>query len=79
MPNRAPRKKLQDEAIMTCIEVAEFLRLHLSSVRRWSRSGELKAYKVGSRGDWRYRAQDVRDFLYNYSGASPEGGLDAQD
>ena len=42
MPNRAPRKKLQDEAIMTCIEVAEFLRVHLSSVRRWSRSGELK-------------------------------------
>ena len=72
-----PERKLENEAIMTCTEVAEFLRVHLSSVRRWSRSGELKAYKVGSRGDWRYREQDVRDFLYNTSGARPEGGGDA--
>ena len=53
---------------MTCTEVASFLRVHLSSVRRWSRTGELKAYKVGSRGDWRYREQDVMAFLYGRQG-----------
>ena len=57
------KKKWADEVIMTGEEVAEFLRVHLSSVRRWSRSGELKAYKVGNRGDWRYRHQDVLAFL----------------
>jgi excisionase family DNA binding protein len=51
--------------IMTCDEVAEYLRVHVSSVRRWSRSGKLTAYKVGGRGDWRYREQDVWDFLYD--------------
>ena len=51
--------------MMTCDEVAEFLRVHVSSVRRWSRSGKLMAYKVGGRGDWRYREEDVLAFLYD--------------
>jgi len=51
--------------IMTCDEVAEYLRVHVSSVRRWSRSGKITAYKVGGRGDWRYREQDVLSFLYD--------------
>jgi excisionase family DNA binding protein len=50
---------------MTCDEVADYLRVHVSSVRRWSRSGDLAACKVGYRGDWRYREQDVLTFLYN--------------
>lgn len=37
--------------IMTCEEVADYLRVHVSSVRRWSRSGKLTAYKVGGRAD----------------------------
>jgi excisionase family DNA binding protein len=56
--------------IMTCDEVAEYLRVHVSSVRRWSRSGKLRAFKVGGRGDWRYREQDVLAFLYD---ANSEG------
>ena len=57
------KKKWDDEAMMTGEEVADFLRVHLSSVRRWSRGGKLRAYKVGDRGDWRYRHQDVLAFL----------------
>jgi excisionase family DNA binding protein len=56
--------------IMTCDEVAEYLRVHVSSVRRWSRSGKLTAFKVGGRGDWRFREQDVLAFLYD---ATTEG------
>jgi excisionase family DNA binding protein len=61
----AIRSKSDGKAIMTCDEVAEFLRVHVSSVRRWSRSGKLRAYKLGGRGDWRYRQQDVLAFLYD--------------
>jgi excisionase family DNA binding protein len=57
--------KRDGKAIMTCDEVAEYLRVHVSSVRRWSRSGKLAAFKVGERGDWRYRQQDVIAFLYD--------------
>ena len=55
---------LVDDHIMTCHEVAQFLRVHISSIRRWTRSRKLKAYRVGDRGDWRYREEDVRAFLY---------------
>jgi len=61
------------KAIMTCDEVAEYLRVHVSSVRRWSRSGKLTAFKVGERGDWRYRKQDVLAFLYDAKEANPMG------
>ena len=61
----ANRSKSDNEEIMTCDEVAEFLRVHVISVRRWSRSGKLRAYKLGGRGDWRYRQQDVLAFLYD--------------
>jgi excisionase family DNA binding protein len=61
----ANRSKSDNEEIMTCDEVAEFLRVHVISVRRWSRSGKLRAYRVGGRGDWRYRKQDVLAFLYD--------------
>ena len=64
---RSNGKKSGDKAIMTCDEVAEFLRVHVSSVRRWSRCGKLRAYKVGGRGDYRYRKQDVLAFLYDAS------------
>jgi len=57
--------RADNEAIMTCDEVADYLRVHIGSVRRWSRSGKLTAFKVGERGDWRYRQQDVRAFLYD--------------
>ncbi|MDY6892332.1 MAG: helix-turn-helix domain-containing protein [Chloroflexota bacterium] len=59
------RDQREDKRIMTCDEVADFLRVHVSSVRRWSRSGKLPAYKVGGRGDWRYREQEVLAFLYD--------------
>jgi len=63
--NSAIKDRAGSKAIMTCDEVAEFLRVHVSSVRRWSRSGKLRAFKVGGRGDWRYRQQDVLAFLYD--------------
>jgi len=68
--------KADDKAIMTCDEVAEYLRVHVNSVRRWSRCGKLTAFKVGGRGDWRYRQQDVMAFLCysNARGQRAEGG-----
>ncbi len=49
--------------LMTATEVAAFLRVHLGSVRRWSRTGKLKGYRLGGRGDWRYDRRDVLAFL----------------
>lgn len=41
-------------------DVARLLNVHANTVRRWSRSGTLKTYRVGPRGDRRFRREDVQ-------------------
>ncbi|HEY33299.1 MAG TPA: helix-turn-helix domain-containing protein [Dehalococcoidia bacterium] len=48
---------------MTSSDVADFLKIQVNSVRRWSRTGKLKGYRLGDRGDWRYLRGDVLAFL----------------
>lgn len=45
------------EKLLTIQEVADYLRLSRTTVWRWCKSGELKAFKVG-RG-WRVRKSEV--------------------
>lgn len=60
--------------VLTSSEVAEMLKVHLSSVRRWSRTGKLKGYRLGGEGDWRFLRQDVLAFLHSYSNIERGGG-----
>ena len=48
----------EDNDIMTTEEVALFLKVSISAVRRWSRDGKSKGHKMGGTGDWRYRKSD---------------------
>jgi excisionase family DNA binding protein len=41
-------------------DVARLLNVHTNTVRRWSRSGILKTYRVGPRGDRRFKREDVQ-------------------
>ena len=45
--------------MLTTGEVARLFGVHTSTVRRWSERGLLKAYRVGPRGDRRFRREDV--------------------
>ena len=51
------------ETMLTASDVANLLNLHINTVRRWSNQGVLKAYRIGSRGDRRFRQEDVDSFL----------------
>ena len=51
------------DGMLTINEVAELLNVHINTVRRWSNQGTLKAYRVGSRGDRRFRQEDIDSFL----------------
>ena len=74
MIDRMPaRLRDAEEVVLTSNEVAELLKVHLSSVRRWSRSGKLKGYRLGGDGDWRFSRKDVLAFLYRFSNIK-EGG-----
>jgi len=56
-------RQRQLERLLTAKEVAELLHVHVSSVGRWSRAGKIKFYRVGFRGDMRFRLTDVTDFM----------------
>ncbi len=49
--------------MLTASDVARLLNLHISTVRRWTDKGILNGYRIGSRGDRRYRQGDILSFL----------------
>ena len=51
------------DGMLTTSEVAHLLNVNINKVRRWSNQGILKAYRIGSRGDRRFRQEDVDSFL----------------
>lgn len=55
--NRLPARLLAVD------EVARFLGIHSSTVRRWEKMGLLKAYSVGPRNHLRFKQEDILNFL----------------
>jgi len=56
------------EGMLTLRQVADFMKVNKQSVRRWSKSGELRAYKLGNAGLWRYWPDDVAHFMEQQNG-----------
>lgn len=44
-------------------EAAEMLSVNPETLRRWDRSGKLKAVIVSIRGDRRYKKEDIENFI----------------
>ncbi len=61
MEDEARRDHL--ERLMTPRQVAQSLQVSVCTVGRWSRQGRLKFFRVGGRGDMRYRVEDVLRFI----------------
>jgi len=53
--------------MLTASDVARLLSLHVNTVRRWTDNGLINAYRIGSRGDRRYRQEDISIFLASHS------------
>ncbi len=51
------------DSMLTTSEVARILSVHINTVRRWSNQGILKSYRIGSRGDRRFRKEDIDNFF----------------
>jgi excisionase family DNA binding protein len=49
----------QSSSMLTVREVSQLLHVHSNTLRRWTDQGILKAYRIGPRGDRRFRAEDV--------------------
>ena len=55
--NKLPAK------LLSVGEVAGFLGVHSSTVRRWEKRGLLKSYAIGLRHNLRFKQEDVLHFL----------------
>ena len=60
MPEPKKKIKLQDlPDLLTVREVAEVLRVSPLTIKRWGKKGKLPAIRINSRGDRRYRKEQV--------------------
>ena len=51
------------EDILTIKQVSQLIGVHPETLRRWDKGGELSAIRIGSRGDRRYRREDITAFI----------------
>ncbi len=58
------------ERMLTLEDVADRLKVSISTARRWVKSGDLKALKVGNRGQYRISQEDLEAFLAGHEIAS---------
>ena len=51
------------EPLLTVQDVAEILRIHPNTVRRWADSGEFRMYRLPGRGQRRFRRSDISRYI----------------
>jgi len=49
--------------MMTTTEVAHVLHVHPNTVRQWADKDLIRAYRLGPRGDRRFKREDLEGFL----------------
>jgi excisionase family DNA binding protein len=54
---------VKNSGMLTTSEVARFLHVHPNTVRQWSNRELICAYRSGTRGDRRFKREEVDDFL----------------
>jgi two-component system sensor histidine kinase/response regulator len=50
------------ERMLTVDEVAYTLHVHPTTVRKWAKLGHLKAYRLGTKGNVRFKTEDISSF-----------------
>ena len=49
----------QDSEMLTLGEVNQLLHVHQNKIRRWVEQGIIKAYRIGSRRDRRFKRENI--------------------
>jgi excisionase family DNA binding protein len=57
----------KEESFLTVTEVSALLHIHPNTLRRWCEEGRLMAYRINSRGDRRFKLDDVQHFIDQFN------------
>lgn len=63
--------------MLTVREVSQILHVHSNTLRRWSDLGIIRAYRIGPRGDRRFRQEDIDLLLLEESKSLPTNPEDS--
>lgn len=55
--------KINIPKLLTIRQAAGILNVHIETLRRWDKSGKLKALIINNRGDRRYEMKTIQDFI----------------
>jgi hypothetical protein len=66
----------QNRDMRTVREASSLLHIHPNTLRGWSDQGIVKAYRIGPRGDGRFKLEDITKLLFGkaedgVAGANP--------
>ncbi|OGN99573.1 MAG: hypothetical protein A2Y59_00840 [Chloroflexi bacterium RBG_13_52_14] len=64
--------------MLTVREVSQLLHVHTNTLRRWGDQGILKAYRIGPRGDRRFKPEDIAVLLLQENKGIPLGSEESE-
>lgn len=70
MSQQARDRGTDGDALLSVAQAAALLGVHPNTIRTWTDAGRLAAFRINSRGDRRYRRNDVEALLAEGAGAS---------
>ena len=53
----------EGDNLLTLKQVAELLNVHPNTIRKWIKDGRINSYRISSRGDRRFRQNEIDRFL----------------
>ena len=56
-------RRMEGERLLTAREVADRLRVHVGTVRRWLEENQLRGIRLGGGAGWRIRESELERFL----------------
>ena len=56
-------QRIEIPELLTLREAADILKCHPNTLRNWDKSGQLKAIRIGGRGDRRFKKEDILNFV----------------
>jgi len=57
------KTRSKNSGMLTTTEVADVLHVHPNTVRQWANKHLIRVYRLGPRGDRRFKREDLEGFL----------------